>query len=190
MDKAHAPGGFYRVSDRVVDADGRDLGPEAKKQADKIDKDAVKSANEAADKAREQQAIAATGGVGPALMHLLGAISPAVRDQLKDLPATEPRAVSQEDVEHPAGGFVAAEINGDAGPTPVPSRVIGAHRVATESPADALEDEEDVLARGDEHQENLAEQEAARAAATGTAAPSTGVKKKSAAKKSASAAAE
>lgn len=180
MDKAHMPGGFYRVGDRVVDAAGKDLGDEAVKMADKIDKDAVKTANAEADKIKEQQSLAGIGGVGSALLHLLGSASPQLREQMKHAPVTEPKAASQEEQVKVPGGRIAAEITGDAGPTPLQPRSIVAPRVATDSPADLLEDHEDVIARGDERQEELEEASVAAAGGTAVAPP-----KKKAAKKAA-----
>lgn len=187
MDKAHEPGGFYRVGDRVVDAAGRDLGDEAVKKADKIDKDAVKAANEEADKAREAQAITGAGGMHGVLAQLFGAVNPQLREQMRNVPVTEPKAASQEDQPVIPGGRIAAEITGAPGPTPIQPRAIVAPRLATESPADAMEDHEDVIARSDERQEELEAQDQARMAALGTTALETPAapRKKAAAKKSA-----
>lgn len=184
LDKAVVPGGAYRVGDRVVDANGRDLGPEGVKMLDKIDKEAVDKANEDAAAAKEAQAVAGLGGLGGVFASLAAAVNPQLREAMRNVPVTEPKAASQDEPVRIPGGVVAAEVTGAAGPTPVPPAIpVPVARVATESPADDLEDEEDVKARGDEHQEQEEARRQAVAEATGTAP--TGPKRKTAAKKSA-----
>lgn len=188
IDKAVRPGGAYRVGDRVYDANGKDLGDEAIKELDKIDTDAVETANKEAEKVREQQALTATGGVGAALAQLLGAVNPALRHEMRNVGVTEARAASQDETVKVPGGVVAAELTGKPGPTPVQPRTTVAPRMATDSPADDLDDEADVLAESDKRQEES--EEAARLAAEAAGMTPVGApKKKAAAKKSTSASA-
>ena len=160
LDKAHREGGVYRVGDRVVDAEGNDLGDEGVSIADQIDKKAVKEAKAAHEKAVEQQAQVASGGVLNGLTLLLGAAS---RQAAAGIGTTEPKAASQDADAVGSVGESAATLTGAAGPTPVGTRGVALNvPEATESVADKMRTAEEVLADNEAKAAKAAETAPAR----------------------------
>lgn len=97
IDEAHLPGGLYRVGDRVVDAEGRDLGDEAVAKADQIDADVKAKAEKDNEEAKRLSALQASGGLGQALETLLSraAAGAPVTGPASRKAVTKPAANSQ-----------------------------------------------------------------------------------------------
>jgi hypothetical protein len=147
LDLAHVEGGFFRVGDRVVDAEGNDLGQEGIDLADQIDNEHKEEAEQEAEKARQLASEQASGGFAGLVQRMFGITDPAVRESARHLPMTTPRAASQEDQPRRIG-MSAATTAAAPGPTPVPTRgatITPSTPAATTSVADDMPDAETVL---------------------------------------------
>lgn len=169
LDEAPVGGGAYRVGNRVVDSNGKDLGEEGVTLADKIDKDSVAKAKKDHERVQQEMATKASGGLANVLARAFGAGGSAA---MRDMPVTEVHELTEEELAGKAGSVSAATLTGAPGPTPV--AVASTTRVApeaTDSPADELDDAEDVLKRNEE------------ASAASASTPAGGTRKKGGTKK-------